>query len=218
MQKTQLALFPLEVFLLPGEKMRLHIFEERYRQLLIECETTESEFGIPYSENGQLSGVGCSVRLAQIVREYENGSSDIEVECTALFRINEFYTKMENKLYPGGEVSIIDEDDLEPISPELMRAFDEYTSNAKIELIPDMLPIDLSLFQIAALVGLNEKDKLKALIPSELDKLEINWTRLDLYRTVLSDLSDLENVFYDVLVFFSPSGIETPETVSEILP
>jgi len=52
-------------------------------------------------------------------------------------------------------------------------------------------------------------DKLKPLIPSELDKLEVNWTRLDLYRTVVSDLSDLENVFYDVLVFFSPSGIKS---------
>ena len=52
-------------------------------------------------------------------------------------------------------------------------------------------------------------DKLKPLIPTELDKLAVNWTRLDLYRTVVSDLSDLENVFYDVLVFFSPSGIKS---------
>lgn len=56
---------------------------------------------------------------------------------------------------------------------------------------------------------LPSSDKLKPLIPEELNKLEINWTRLDLYRTVISDLSDLENVFYDVLVFFSPSGIES---------
>ena len=56
---------------------------------------------------------------------------------------------------------------------------------------------------------LPSSDKLKPLIPEELDKLGINWTRLDLYRTVVSDLSDLEDVFYDVLVFFSPSGIES---------
>lgn len=56
---------------------------------------------------------------------------------------------------------------------------------------------------------LPSSDKLKPLIPSELDKLGVNWTRIDLYRTVVSDLSDLENVFYDVLVFFSPSGIES---------
>ncbi len=54
---------------------------------------------------------------------------------------------------------------------------------------------------------LPSSDKLKPLIPSELDALGVNWTRGILYRTVVSDLSDLEDVFYDILVFFSPSGI-----------
>ncbi|WP_435260773.1 uroporphyrinogen-III synthase [Tenacibaculum sp. nBUS_03] len=56
---------------------------------------------------------------------------------------------------------------------------------------------------------LPSSDKLKALIPTELDKLGVDWKRADLYRTVVSDLTDLENVFYDVLVFFSPSGIDS---------
>lgn len=56
---------------------------------------------------------------------------------------------------------------------------------------------------------LPSSDKLKPLIPEELGKLEVNWTRAILYKTVVSDLSDLENVFYDVLVFFSPSGIDS---------
>jgi uroporphyrinogen-III synthase len=56
---------------------------------------------------------------------------------------------------------------------------------------------------------LPSSDKLKPLIPTELDALGINWQRADLYKTVVSDLSDLENVFYDILVFFSPSGIES---------
>ena len=56
---------------------------------------------------------------------------------------------------------------------------------------------------------LPSSDKLKDLIPATLDGLAVDWTRLDLYKTVMSDLSDLENVFYDVLVFFSPSGIDS---------
>lgn len=52
-------------------------------------------------------------------------------------------------------------------------------------------------------------DKLKALIPQELDALGVNWTKAVFYKTVVSDLSDLENVFYDILVFFSPSGIDS---------
>lgn len=56
---------------------------------------------------------------------------------------------------------------------------------------------------------LPSSDKLKSTVPEELDKLGIDWTRADLYRTVVSDLSDLEGVSYDVLVFFSPSGIDS---------
>ncbi len=52
-------------------------------------------------------------------------------------------------------------------------------------------------------------DKVKPIIPSTLDKLGVNWTQATFYKTVISDLSDLENVTYDILVFFSPSGIES---------
>ena len=52
-------------------------------------------------------------------------------------------------------------------------------------------------------------DKLKALVPQELDALKIDWERAVFYKTVVSDLSDLEDVFYDILVFFSPSGIDS---------
>jgi len=46
-------------------------------------------------------------------------------------------------------------------------------------------------------------------IEEKLDELEIRWTKGVFYNTVVSDLSDLKNVYYDVLVFFSPSGIES---------
>ncbi|MDG1805225.1 uroporphyrinogen-III synthase [Flavicella sp.] len=56
---------------------------------------------------------------------------------------------------------------------------------------------------------LPSSDKLKDLVPKTLEDLGVKWTRLDLYKTVMSDLSNLEDVFYDVLVFFSPSGIDS---------
>lgn len=52
-------------------------------------------------------------------------------------------------------------------------------------------------------------DKLKPEIPTLLNELEIEWTQGVFYRTVMSDLSDLKEVFYDVLAFFSPSGIKS---------
>jgi uroporphyrinogen-III synthase len=56
---------------------------------------------------------------------------------------------------------------------------------------------------------LPSSDVLKPQVPDSLDQAKINWTRGIFYKTVISDLSDLRNVYYDVLVFFSPSGIES---------
>ena len=52
-------------------------------------------------------------------------------------------------------------------------------------------------------------DKVKPIIPDTLDGLNVNWTQATFYKTVISDLSDLADVYYDILVFFSPSGIES---------
>jgi uroporphyrinogen-III synthase len=52
-------------------------------------------------------------------------------------------------------------------------------------------------------------DMLKPSVPMILDELKINWTQGVFYKTVVSDLSDLRDVYYDVLVFFSPSGIDS---------
>jgi len=38
---------------------------------------------------------------------------------------------------------------------------------------------------------------------------QVDWKQGTFYKTVVSDLSDLRNVYYDILVFFSPSGIES---------
>ncbi len=56
---------------------------------------------------------------------------------------------------------------------------------------------------------LPSSDALKPSVPDTLNQLDITWTRGIFYKTVISDLSDLRDVYYDVLVFFSPSGIES---------
>jgi len=52
-------------------------------------------------------------------------------------------------------------------------------------------------------------DMVKNTLLKELDNLNVHWKKAVLFKTVISDLSDLEDVFYDVLVFFSPSGIKS---------
>jgi|SRR5690554_54781 len=56
---------------------------------------------------------------------------------------------------------------------------------------------------------LPSSDKLKPEVPKILDDLKVSWNRGIFYKTVVSDLSDLRDVYYDILVFFSPSGIKS---------
>jgi uroporphyrinogen-III synthase len=52
-------------------------------------------------------------------------------------------------------------------------------------------------------------DKVKLEVSETMNALGVNWKLATFYKTVISDLSDLANVYYDVLVFFSPSGIDS---------
>lgn len=56
---------------------------------------------------------------------------------------------------------------------------------------------------------LPSSDKLKPEVPTVLNELGVNWKQATFYKTVVSDLSDLRDVYYDILVFFSPSGIQS---------
>ncbi len=56
---------------------------------------------------------------------------------------------------------------------------------------------------------LPSSDKLKSEVPKLMNELGVNWKEATFFTTVVSDLSDLENVYYDILVFFSPSGIKS---------
>lgn len=56
---------------------------------------------------------------------------------------------------------------------------------------------------------LPSSDKLKPEFPAILNDLKVEWKQATFYKTVVSDLSNLRNVYYDILVFFSPSGIKS---------
>lgn len=56
---------------------------------------------------------------------------------------------------------------------------------------------------------LPSSDQLNEDVPRVLDSLKIQWTPGTFYKTVMSDLSDLKDVYYDILAFFSPTGIKS---------
>ncbi len=174
MQKTQLALFPLQVFLLPGEKTKLHIFEERYRQLIEDCENISLSFGIPYTIDGTAVGFGCLVRLHRIIKRHSNGSFDIEIEATQLFKVEKFYPRLEDKLYPGGEVSLFDSRIFVPVSDEVMHALSRHLKFMDNIKFPELTSTDLTAYDVARIIRLGEKDKVKlvmAISDEERDKI-----------------------------------------------
>jgi uroporphyrinogen-III synthase len=67
--------------------------------------------------------------------------------------------------------------------------------------LPELIPLIKS---IRMKLSVPSTDKLKDLVPDELDNLGIKWKIATFFKTVISDLSDLADVKYDVLVFFQP--------------
>ena len=82
-----LPLFPLGIVLYPGEAVPLHIFEERYRELVRYCLETEDPFGIVLTQDEKLASVGCTARIDRIIERYEDGRLDILVVGEERFRI-----------------------------------------------------------------------------------------------------------------------------------
>ncbi|MCH2214442.1 MAG: LON peptidase substrate-binding domain-containing protein [Flavobacteriales bacterium] len=163
MQKTQLALFPLQLFLLPGETTKLHIFEERYRQLLTDCEEIDITFGIPFTENGTIAGYGSIVQLKQVLIRHKNGSADIEIESIGVFEVNRFFLRMGEKLYPGGDVTILDHIESSLVSKELFSKFKAYMLDSNRSLGPESFSANLNLIDLARLLNLDDDRKIEFL-------------------------------------------------------
>ncbi|MCL4691877.1 MAG: peptidase, partial [Candidatus Hydrogenedentes bacterium] len=103
-----LPLFPLQLVVFPGEKLKLHIFEPRYKQLVGECQGEGITFGIPAYLEGRVAEFGTEMRLLNIFRTYENGEKDVLVEGVAAFQLLRFQRAIPDKLYSGGDVLVIE--------------------------------------------------------------------------------------------------------------
>ena len=100
-----IPIFPLSIVIYPLERLHLHIFEPRYKQLIKECKEAQKPFGIPTVLNNRLQDMGTLVQVAEIVQEYENGEMDINTEGIKVFRTLEVIKKVPEKLYSGAIVN-----------------------------------------------------------------------------------------------------------------
>lgn len=86
-----LPLFPLGVVLYPRERMPLHIFEPRYKEMIQFCLDHEHPFGIVLFSDGRIADVGCLASVYRVVNAYPDGRMDIVVQGEDRFRIQEIH-------------------------------------------------------------------------------------------------------------------------------
>ena len=112
----RIPLFPLDVVLLPGTHLPLHIFEPRYRGMVRLCLDNPSEFGILLAMPNGVAGVGCTAEIIEVVKRYEDGRMDIQTIGRAPFQVLELFTN--DPLLEGRVGYLEDHDDSVPESVE----------------------------------------------------------------------------------------------------
>ena len=152
-----LPLFPLNIVVYPGEKLNLHIFEPRYKQLVHDCILNGKNFGIPTYIQNSVGDFGTEVEIQGIEKKYENGEMDIRSKGTRVFKVLKFDRTAPGRLYAAGEVEwVIYTDDEDIITKTKIRACMEKLYEA---LGLKSLSIDLKenfkSFDIAHQLGLN---------------------------------------------------------------
>ena len=82
-----LPLFPLDLVLLPGTPLPLHIFEPRYTEMISECLDRSQHFGVIRGEDQELAEIGCTAEILTVTQKYPDGRMDIVTEGRARFEV-----------------------------------------------------------------------------------------------------------------------------------
>src|SRR5947208_4835371 len=82
-----LPLFPLDMVLLPGVPLPLHIFEPRYREMISECLAQEKPFGVVRVKEEGVAEIGCTAEIITVTKKYPDGRMDIVTEGRERFEV-----------------------------------------------------------------------------------------------------------------------------------
>ena len=183
MGPERIPLFPLNVVLLPGATLPLHIFEHRYRQMVRRCVEDQCEFGILLAAPKGIVRVGCTAQVTEVIKRYNDGRMDIVTVGRSPFRITQLLNPndyADDQLLEG-EVDFLDDRDTRidaRMQKELLRLyevchtllFDDYPHNVATEdaeslsfLVASTLPLDL-LWKQQILELRSENDRQERLI------------------------------------------------------
>ena len=155
----EVGLFPLGIVLLPTERVPLHIFEPRYRELIGEVLEADGEFGLVYADDDGIREVGTLARVTEVLERFEDGRLNVVVEGGDRFRVEQL---TRGRSFMTAEVGELDDDVVE-VDPELAaRAAGSFRALAALAGAeppePDEASPQLS-FELAAQVELPHTQK-----------------------------------------------------------
>jgi Lon protease-like protein len=164
-----LPLFPLQVVLLPGAELPLHIFEDRYKEMIGEVIRERLEFGVILANEKGIVNTGCSALIDKVLREYPDGRMDIIARGRRRFEIVRLN---DERAFLRGSVEFFDDDEEVPIAPEVrQRAIDGYNEVSKDAIDLDMPQLSFRLaqpvsdlgFRQSILISRSEADRIRQL-------------------------------------------------------
>lgn len=186
-----LPIFPLNLAVLPGEPVPLHIFEPRYQKLLADVAPTVPEaeyapFGIQYSRKQQLNEIGCAVVVQEILHRYPDGRLDILAYGTRRYRLLETQSAGPEDYLRGNITWLEDENPEEVVSEtlrtEVLKQYKRFLSMVDKDDSTLELPVketQLS-FTVAYRIHLELAPRLELLdTHSEVERLELLLTYLE---------------------------------------
>jgi Lon protease-like protein len=160
---NELGLFPLGIVLLPTEQLPLHIFEERYKELIGECIDDDVEFGLVYADDDGLRDLGTRARVVEVLTRFEDGRLNILVEGGERFRLTEL---TDGRSFNTGYVAPIeDADDPSEAATvdEALRLFGVLRELTESEVDPPARDLSQLSYALAGKVELPADDKLALL-------------------------------------------------------
>jgi len=194
--KITIPMFPLKLVVLPGEEVKLHIFEDRYKQLLADCESHNTTFGIPVMMEDTMLNIGAEVELLKVTERYESGAADIIVKGTKLFSIIGFYQELPKKLYGGGQARIMELDKYE--ATEMLRIeFKEFINQYHADKEYSSNINSFTLFDMANHLFLNPIQKLKLINNKTIEsREEVLRSQMRFLKIIMMQERNIENNFY----------------------
>lgn len=154
MQPGLLPLFPLQVVLLPGAELPLHIFEDRYKEMIGEVIRDRLEFGVILANEKGIVNTGCTAMIDKVLREYPDGRMDVLARGRRRFEIMRLN---DERPFLRGSVEFFDDEEESAVAPDVrQRAIDGFNEMSKESVDLDMPQLSFRLAQPVSDLGFRQ--------------------------------------------------------------